>query len=106
MKTYHITPAGEVTIVPKPTTLKEMQNLVHGNIEIVNARMPKSSALLKDSEDLQEMVCDEEFHYHEDKEGKENKIARQLVAEGLGLPLDNIQKFYGCVFVTDGWRID
>jgi len=47
MKTHLIKDTGEVLLVSKPEELKEMQTLVRGPIEIVNAYMPKASALLK-----------------------------------------------------------
>ena len=47
MKTHLIKDTGEVLLVPKPEHLKEMQTLVQGPIEIVNASMPKASPLLK-----------------------------------------------------------
>ena len=34
-----------------------------------------------------------------------NHKARKLIAQGLGVQLDNIQDIRGDVFVTDGWRI-
>ena len=43
MKTHLIKDTGEVLLVSKPEELKEMQTLVRGPIEIVNAPMPKAS---------------------------------------------------------------
>ena len=103
MKTHVIKDTGEVLLVPKPEHLKEMQTLVRGPIEIVNASMPKASPLLKDSEDLKEMICNEEGLFN--SSFKTNEKARQLIAEGLCTQLDNIQDIRGDVFVTDGWRI-
>jgi hypothetical protein len=34
-----------------------------------------------------------------------NEKARKIIADGLRVPLDNIQDIRGDVFVTDGWRI-
>ena len=83
--------------------LDEMQRLVKGPIEIVNAAMPKASAYLKDSDDLQEMVCNEEGLFNNNF--KTNEKARELIAAGLGVSLKEIQDIRGDVFVTDGWRI-
>ena len=83
--------------------LDEMQRLVKGPIEIVNAAMPKASAHLKDSNDLQEMVCNEEGLFNNNF--KTNEKARELIAAGLGVSLKEIQDIRGDVFVTDGWRI-
>ena len=104
MKTHVIKDTGEVLIVPKPEHLAEMQTLVKGPIEIVNASMPKASAILKDSEDLKEMICNEEGLFN--SSFKTNEKARQLIADGLGVSLKEIQDIKGDVFVTDGWRID
>ena len=72
MKTHLIKDTGEVLIVPKPEHLKEMQTLVQGPIEIVNASMPKASALLKDSIDLKEMICNEEGLFNSNFKTNEN----------------------------------
>jgi hypothetical protein len=66
--------------------------------------MPKASPLLRDSEDLKEMICNEEGLF--DSSLKTNEKARQLIADGLGVSLKEIQDIRGDVFVTDGWRID
>ena len=103
MKTHLIKDTGEVLLVPKPEHLAEMQTLVRGPIEIVNASMPKASPLLKDSEDLKEMICNEEGLFN--SSFKTNEKARQLIADGLGVSLKEIQDIRGDVFVTDGWRL-
>ena len=103
MKTHLIKDTGEVLLVPKPEHLAEMQTLVQGPIEIVNASMPKASALLKDSIDLKEMICNEEGLFNSNF--KTNEKARQLIADGLGVSLEEIQDIRGDVFVTDGWRL-
>jgi hypothetical protein len=103
MKTHLIKDTGEVLLVPKPEHLAEMQTLVQGPIEIVNAPMPKASALLKDSIDLKEMICNEEGLFNSNF--KTNEKARQLIADGLGVSLKEIQDIKGDVFVTDGWRL-
>ena len=36
---------------------------------------------------------------------KTNEKARQLIADGLGVSLKEIQDIRGDVFVTDGWRL-
>jgi len=103
MKTHLIKDTGEVIIVRKPEHLDEMQGLVKGPIEVVNAAMPKASSLLKDSEDLKEMICNEEGLFNSNF--KTNEKARQLIAEGLGVSLAEITDIRGDVFVTDGWRL-
>ena len=103
MKTHLIKDTGEVLLVSKPEHLAEMQTLVQGPIEIVNAPMPKASALLKDSIDLKEMICNEEGLFNSNF--KTNEKARQLIADGLGVSLKEIQDIKGDVFVTDGWRL-
>ncbi len=102
-KTYLIRDTGEVTMLEKLEHLDEMQRLVKGPIEIVNAAMPKASAYLKDSDDLQEMVCNEEGLFN--SSFKTNEKARELIAAGLGVSLKEIQDIRGDVFITDGWRI-
>lgn len=104
MKTHLIKDTGEVLLVSKPEQLEEMQALVKGSIEIVNAPMPKASTILKDSIDLKEMICNEEGLFNSNF--KTNEKARQLIADGLGVSLAEIQDIRGDVFVTDGWRIN
>jgi len=102
-KTYLIRDTGEVTMMDKLEHLDEMQRLVKGPIEIVNASMPKASAHLKDSDDLQEMVVNEEGLFNGNF--KTNEKAREIIAAGLGVAVKEIQDIRGDVFVTDGWRI-
>ena len=102
-KTYLIRDTGEVHMLDKLEHLDEMQRLVKGPIEIVNASMPKASAHLKDSDDLQEMVVNEEGLL--DRNFKTNEKAREIIAAGLGVAVSEIQDIRGDVFVTDGWRI-
>ena len=104
MKTHIIKDDGTVTVVKgKIEDLEEMQKLVKGPIEIVNAAMPAASADLPEATKLEEMVCNEEGLFNESF--KTNHKARKLIAQGLGVQLDNIQDIRGDVFVTDGWRI-
>ena len=85
MKTHVIKDDGTVTVVTgKIEDLDAMQKLVKGPIEIVNASMPAASQELPEAVDLK---------------------ARKLIAQGLGVQLENIQDIRGDVFVTDGWRI-
>lgn len=102
-KTYVIKDTGEVTMIDKLEHLDQMQSLVKGPIEIVNAAMPKASAYLKDSDDLQEMVVNEEGLFNGNF--KTNEKAREIIAAGLGVAVKEIQDIRGDVFVTDGWRI-
>jgi len=104
MKTHIIKDDGTVNVVKgKIEDLAEMQALVKGPIEIVNAAMPDSSQELPGSESLKEMVVNEEGLFN--NSFKTNEKARKLIAEGLGVKLHNIQDICGDVFVTDGWRI-
>ena len=102
-KTYLIKDTGEVHTLDKLEHLDEMQKLVKGPIEIVNAAMPKASAYLRDSDDLQEMVVNEEGLFNGNF--KTNEKAREIIAAGLGVAVKEIQDIRGDVFVTDGWRI-
>jgi hypothetical protein len=104
MKTHVIKDDGTVTVIEgRVKELKEMQSLVKGPIEIVNAAMPAASAALPGGEKLKEMIVNEEGLFN--SSFKTNEKARQLIAEGLRTHLDNIQDIRGDVFVTDGWRI-
>ena len=104
MKTHVIKDDGTVTVIEgKVKELKEMQALVKGPIEIVNAAMPAASPELPGAEKLKEMIVNEEGLFN--NSFKTNHKARKLIAQGLGVQLDNIQDIRGDVFVTDGWRI-
>ena len=74
-----------------------------GPIEIVNAAMPAASQELPGSQALKEMIVNEEGLFN--SSFQTNHKARKLIAQGLGVQLDNIQDIRGDVFVTDGWRI-
>jgi len=104
-KTHVIKDDGTVTVREgKIEELKEMQGLVKGPIEIVNAAMPSAAAQLPGSTQLLEMVVNEEGLFN--TSFQTNQKARELIAQGLQVPLDDIQDIRGDVFVTDGWRID
>ena len=104
MKTHLIKDDGTVTVVEgKIKDLSAMQKLVKGPIEIVNAAMPAASQELPGGMDLKEMVVNEEGLFN--NSFKTNEKARKLIADGMKVPLDNIQDIRGDVFVTDGWRI-
>jgi len=104
-KTHVIKDDGTVTVLEgKIEELKEMQGLVKGPIEIVNAAMPAASPELPGAVALKEMVVNEEGLFN--NSFKTNEKARKLIADGMNVPLDNIQDIRGDVFVTDGWRID
>ena len=80
MKTHVIKDDGTVTVVDgKIEDLDEMQKL------------------------LKEMIVNEEGLFN--NSFKTNDKARKLIAQGLGVQLENIQDIRGDVFVTDGWRI-
>ncbi len=103
-KTHVIKDDGTVTVLEgKIEELKEMQGLVKGPIEIVNAAMPTASKELPDAVALKEMIVNEEGLFN--TAFKTNHKARKLIAQGLGVQLDDIQDIRGDVFVTDGWRI-
>lgn len=104
VKTHVIKDDGSVTIIEgRIKDLSAMQGLVKGPIEIVNAAMPAASPELPGGEKLKEMIVNEEGLFN--NSFKTNEKARKLIAQGLGVPLDNIQDIRGDVFVTDGWRI-
>jgi hypothetical protein len=104
IKTHVIKDDGTVTVIEgRVKELKEMQALVKGPIEIVNAAMPAASPELPGAEKLKEMVVNEEGLFN--TAFKTNHKARKLIAQGLGVQLKNIQDIRGDVFVTDGWRI-
>jgi len=104
-KTHVIKDDGTVTVIEgKIEHLDEMQKLVKGPIEIVNAAMPAASPELPGSEALKEMVVNEEGLLN--GSFKTNQKARELIAQGLQVQLDAIQDIRGDVFVTDGWRIE
>ncbi len=105
MKTHVIKDDGTVTVLEKKVEdLDAMQKLVKGPIEIVNAAMPAASPELPGAVALKEMVVNEEGLFN--NSFKTNEKARKLIADGMNVPLDNIQDIRGDVFVTDGWRID
>ena len=104
VKTHVIKDDGTVTVIEgRVKELKEMQALVKGPIEIVNAAMPTASQDLPEAAALKEMVVNEEGLFN--TAFKTNHKARKLIAQGLGVQLENIQDIRGDVFVTDGWRI-
>jgi len=104
VKTWHIKDDGDIICIPgKIKELKEMQKLVKGYIEVVNAPMPITSVALPGSLKLKEMIVNEEGMFN--TEFKPNIVARRLIAEGSNLPLSDIQEIMGDVFVTDGWSM-
>ena len=105
VKTHVIKDDGTVTVLEKKVEdLAEMQKLVKGPIEIVNAAMPAAAPELPGSEKLKEMVVNEEGLFN--TSFKTNEKARKLIADGMKVPLDSIQDIRGDVFVTDGWRVE
>ena len=105
VKTHVIKDDGTVTVLEKKVEdLAEMQKLVKGPIEIVNAAMPAAAPELPGSEKLTEMVVNEEGLFN--TSFKTNEKARKLIAYGMKVPLDSIQDIRGDVFVTDGWRVE
>ena len=105
VKTHVIKDDGTVTVLEKKVEdLAEMQKLVKGPSEIVNAAMPAAAPELPGSEKLTEMVVNEEGLFN--TSFKTNEKARKLIADGMKVPLDSIQDIRGDVFVTDGWRVE
>ena len=105
VKTHVIKDDGTVTVLEKKVEdLAEMQKLVKGPIELVNAAMPAAAPELPGSEKLTEMVVNEEGLFN--TSFKTNEKARKLIADGMKVPLDSIQDIRGDVFVTDGWRVE
>ena len=105
VQTHVIKDDGTVTVLEKKVEdLAEMQKLVKGPIEIVNAAMPAAAPELPGSEKLTEMVVNEEGLFN--TSFKTNEKARKLIADGMKVPLDSIQDIRGDVFVTDGWRVE
>jgi hypothetical protein len=97
-KTWHIKDDGNIICIPgKIKELKDMQKLVKGYIEVVNAPMPITSVALPGSLKLKEMF---------NSEFRPNIVARRLIAEGSNLPLSDIQEIMGDVFITDGWSLN
>jgi|TARA_R110000822_G_scaffold35407_3_gene99850 hypothetical protein len=104
-KTWHIKDNGDIVCIPgKIKELKDMQELVKGYIEVVNAPMPATSIALSGSLKLKEMIVNEEGMFNSDF--KPNLVARRLIAEGSNLLLSDIQEIMGDVFVTDGWSLN
>ena len=105
VKTHVIKDDGTVPVLEKKVEdFAEMQKLVKGPIEIVNAAMPAAAPELPGSEKLTEMVVNEEGLFN--TSFKTNEKARKLIAAGMKVPLDSIQDIRGDVFVTDGWRVE
>jgi len=106
MKTHLIDENGVMTTIKgKITELKEMQKLVGGgSIEIVNAPITAKPSDLPDAENCMEMVVNEEGLLRPDFGA--NPVARKIIAESFGCPVDEIQIIKGPVFVTDGWRVE
>ena len=105
IKTHVIKDDGTVTVLEKKVEdLDAMQKLVKGPIEIVNAAMPAASPAPPGAVALKQLVVNEEGLFN--NSFKTNEKARKLIADGMNVPLDNIQDIRGDVFVTDGWRID
>ena len=104
-KTWHIKDDGNIICIPgKIKELKDMQKLVKGYIEVVRSPMPMTSIDIPGSVHLREMIVNEEGLLHHDF--KPNLVARRILAEGLNLPLYDIQTIKGDVFITDGWKLN
>ena len=93
-----------------PLTLKSMQSIVGGLIEIYPSRLPKLISSLPDAVNCQEMVINEEGRFTKPV----NNIATQIAYDIFGadkvtgkVPETNqiVLKVHGTVFITDNWRI-
>ena len=94
-----------------PLTLKSMQSIVGGLIEIYPSRLPKLISSLPDAVNCQEMVINEEGRYTKPV----NNIATQIAYDIFGadkvtgkVPETNqiVLKVHGTVFITDNWKVD
>ena len=94
-----------------PLTLKSMQSIVGGLIEIYPSRLPKLITSLPDAVNCQEMVINEEGRFTKPV----NNIATQIAYDIFGadkvtgkVPETNqiVLKVHGTVFITDNWKID
>ena len=101
----------ETKKISEPPSLKEMQSVVDGLIEIYPARMPKLISLLPDAKKCQEMVISEEGRFTKPI----NRIATNIAYEIFGadkyngkIPDTNqlVLPVHGTCFITDNWRID
>lgn len=105
MKTHIIKEDGTVTtLLNKLSDLKAMQKTVDGYIEIVNCEISKQPKDLPLSDNAKEMVLNEEGLLRPDL--GVNHVARKILAESLGVTVDEVQPIKGTVFVTDGWKIN
>ena len=93
-----------------PLTLKSMQSIVGGLIEIYPSRLPKLITSLPDAVNCQEMVINEEGRFTKPV----NNIATQIAYDIFGadkitgkVPETNqiVLKVHGTVFVTDNWKV-
>ena len=94
-----------------PLTLKSMQSIVGGLIEIYPSRLPKLISSLPDAVNCQEMVINEEGRFTQPV----NNIATQIAYDIFGadkvsgrVPETNqiVLKVHGTVFITDNWKVD
>ena len=94
-----------------PPSLKEMQSVVDGLIEIYPAKFAKLISLLPDAKKCQYMVMNEEGRFTKPI----NKIATNIAYEIFGadkvngrIPETNqiVLPVHGTCFITDNWRID
>ena len=101
----------ETKKILEPPSLKEMQSVVDGLIEIYPARMPKLISLLPDAKKCQEMVINEEGRFTKPI----NRIATNIAYEIFGVDKYNgkipdtdelVLPVLGTCLITDNWRID
>ena len=94
-----------------PLTLKSMQSIVGGLIEIYPSRLPKLITSLPDAVNCQEMVINEEGRFTKPV----NNIATQIAYDIFGadkvtgkVPETNqiVLQVHGTVFITDNWKVD
>ena len=100
----------ETKKISEPPSLREMQHLVDGLIEIYPAKLPKLISLLPDAKKCQDMIINEEGRFTKPI----NKIATNIAYEIFGadkitgkVPDTNqiVLSVHGTAFINDNWRV-
>tara|TARA_B100000427_G_scaffold262572_1_gene227238 strand:+ start:249 stop:635 length:387 start_codon:yes stop_codon:yes gene_type:complete len=101
----------ETKKISEPPSLREMQHLVDGLIQVYPAQLPKLISLLPTARKCQDMIINEEGRFTKPI----NKIATNIAYEIFGadkitgkVPDTNqiVLPVHGTCFITDNWRID
>ena len=101
----------ETKKISEHPSLKDMQQMVDGLIQVYPARLPKLISLLPDSKKCQDMIINEEGRFTKPI----NKIATNIAYEIFGadkitgkIPETNqiVLSVHGTCFITDNWRLD